>query len=375
MHASKILASVGLVASASASVVRYANVNQERDVVIEKRADQTAAWVSVDDEAQPATTYTPSMTVVDGVTSIVDAAPHDLTATVYTSTHYGEIYTSTGEPPNPTASGKHGEGAFTRCHNKDGSNAPFCSPYENSTLTTGQTYFVTWDPDYFEDKNADNTTAAMMVFARLDIYNTTSEEFQKEGDDFDQVPAAFGFWPFHVKDSYRKFGGDHNISITLYSQRNHTAEKKKASTIYLNVAAPQLPAHKEPKVPHGQTLVIALPVVLGSIALLLVGVCLWNRKTRRIGLGNIMSRGRHGYTGRAERRLFRRKDNGIQLDTRDMPPPGEYRDAPEHRRRDSDGLGSLAGSPVDPSFAQQGTTGGRNAFRDEMRRQDQERSR
>lgn len=141
MHASKILASVGLVASASASVVRYANVNQQRDVVIEKRADQTAAWVSVDDEAQPATTYTPSMTVVDGVTSIVDGAPHDLTATVYTSTHYGEIYTSTGEPPNPTASGKHGEGAFTRCHNKDGSNAPFCSPYENSTLTTGKTYF------------------------------------------------------------------------------------------------------------------------------------------------------------------------------------------------------------------------------------------
>lgn len=215
----------------------------------------------------------------------------------------------------------------------------------------------------------------MMVFVRLDIYNTTSEEYEKE-EDFDQVPAAFGFWPFHVKDSYLKFGGDHhNISITLYSNRNRTAEKHKASTIYLNLAKPQLPAHKDPKVPAGQTLTIALPVVLGSIVLILVGVCLWNRKTRRIGLGNIMSRGRHGYSGRAERRLFGRKDNGIQLDTRDMPPPGEYRDAPERNRRDSDALGSLAGSPVDPSFAQQGTTGGGNAFRDEMRRQDLDRTR
>ncbi|KAF5013603.1 hypothetical protein FDECE_408 [Fusarium decemcellulare] len=369
MHASKVLASMGLVASASASILRYAPV-QEREFVVEKRADATAAWVTVDDEKQPATTYTPSMTVVDGTTSIKDAAPHDLTASVFTWTTWGEIYTSTGEPPNPTASGKHGEGTFSRCYNKDGDNAPFCSPYNSSTLIRDETYYVTWDPDYF-NKTHDNST--MMVFLRLDLYNSTSEEYEKEGDDFDQVPAKFGFWPFKVKGDYFKAGGDHNISLTLYSNVNKSAEKTKASTIYLNLAEKSNPTNPDPVVPHGHTLTIALPVVFGSIILLLIGGFLWNRKTRRIGLGNVMSRSRHGYTGRAQRRLFGRKDNGIQLDTRDLPPPGEYRDAPERARRDSDGLGSLAGSPVDPSFAQQGTTGGRNVFRDEMRRQEQER--
>ncbi|KAF4975243.1 hypothetical protein FZEAL_7950 [Fusarium zealandicum] len=370
MHASKILASMGLLASASASVVRYA-ANHERDFAIEKRAAETAAWVTVDDEKQPAATYTPSMTVDDGTTKYVDGAPHDLTATVFTWTEYGKITTSTGEPPNPTASGKHGEGAFSRCHNKDGANAPFCTPAENSTLTQKVTYYVTWDPDYF-NKTHDNTTT--MVRTRLDLYNTTSEEYQNSDVEFDEVPAAFGFFPFEVKGDYLKFGGDYNISITLYSNVNNSAEKTKASTIYLNLEKEHDDHSHAPNVPNGHTLSIALPTVFGAIILLLVGGCIWNRKTRRIGLGNISSRNRHGYTGRAQRRMFGgRKDNGIQLDTRDMAPPSEYRDAPERPRRDSDGLGSLAGSPVDPSFAQQGTTGGRNAFRDEVRRQEQER--
>ncbi|KAM5355525.1 hypothetical protein ACJ41O_002171 [Fusarium nematophilum] len=372
MHASKILASMGLMASASASVLRYV-ANIERGLGLDKRASQTDAWVEVDDEAQPVATHTPSMTVVDGTTSVENGAPHDLTATVFTYTEYGKIHTSTGEPPNPTATGKSGEGAFARCYNKDGENAPFCDPAENSTLISGNTYYVTWDPDYF-NKTKDNTT--YMVFARLDIWNATSEEYEKE-DDFDEVPATFGFWPFKVKGDYLKSkgGADHNISLTLYSNRNNSAEKTLASVLYLNLAKPSLPDNPEPKVPAGHTLSIALPTVFGSIVLLLVGGCIWNRKTRRIGLGNIMSRSRNGYTGRKTRRMFGgRKDNGIQLDTRDMPPPGEYRDTPSRPRRDSDGLGSLAGSPVDASFAQQGTTGGRNAFRDEMRRQERERN-
>lgn len=143
MHASKIIASIGLAASAHATVIRY-----ERDLevnapaaALEKRAEPTAAWVTVDDEMQPATTYTPSYTTVDGTTSLIDAPPHDLTASVYTYTSWGKIHTSTGEPPNPQATGKHGEGVFARCYNKDGDNAPFCSPYANSTLDVKNTYF------------------------------------------------------------------------------------------------------------------------------------------------------------------------------------------------------------------------------------------
>ncbi|RBR24989.1 uncharacterized protein FIESC28_02259 [Fusarium coffeatum] len=370
MHASKILASMGLMALANATVIRYERDLQDDAPALEKRADKTAAWVTVDDEQQPATTYTPSYTTIDGTTSIIDAAPHDLTASVYTYTSWGKIHTSTGEPPNPQATGKHGEGVFSRCYNKDGDNAPFCSPYANSTLDVSNTYFVTWDPDFFnKTKSTDNST--LMITPRLDIFNSSSQKWEKYKEFTESsVPAAWGYWPFNAKSDYIK--KSHNISLTLYSNSNNSLEKTKSSTLFLYLQDENFPEKAHEKLPEGQTLIIALPVVFGSLLLLIIGGFLWNRKTRHIGLGNISGRARHGYTGRAKRRIFGARDNGIQLDT-SVPPPGEYRDAPQRARADSDGLGSLAGSPVDANFSQQGNGGGRNAFRDEMRRQEEER--
>ncbi|KAH6990711.1 hypothetical protein BKA56DRAFT_214715 [Ilyonectria sp. MPI-CAGE-AT-0026] len=400
MHASTILVALSAVASASASAIRYRGVEdpnvvvkrspidngvdeaavrlravEEPDVVkrtaIEKRADQTAAWVTVDDEGQPAATYTPSITVIDGTTSAVEhGAPHDITATVYTITQYGKKTTRTGDPPNPTATAKSGEGAFARCHNKDGENAPFCDPASNSTLFVGSTYYVTWDPDYF-NKTKGNTTYEVAV--RLDYLNETSGEM-KELKKFSRVPAAWGFWPMTVESKYLKGSGDHNVTLTLYSNIKGSAEKTKSTSLWVQLSKQSLPKNPATPTPTGETLTIALPVAFGSIVLLLIGGCLWNRKTRKISLGNIMSRRREGYTGRKTRRTFGgRKDNGIQLDTRAAGLASEYRDAPERPRRDSDALGSLANSPVTPSFQQQGTTGGRNVFRDELQRQERER--
>lgn len=113
---------------------------------LEERADNSPAeptdpWVKVDDDGQPSTTYTPQFTTQASSTSLLDAAPHDLTASVYTWTTWAKVTTSTGDPPNPTATGKNGEGSFARCYNPDGENAPFCRPAFNSTLLTGRTYY------------------------------------------------------------------------------------------------------------------------------------------------------------------------------------------------------------------------------------------
>ncbi|KPM40620.1 hypothetical protein AK830_g5972 [Neonectria ditissima] len=386
MHASTILVALSALASASASTLRYRAVEElaaaiEKKAVgkraaaapapvMQKRADQTAAWVQVDDEGQPAATNTPSMTVVDGVTSIENGAPHDITASVYTITANAKVTTSTGDPPNPTATAKNGQGAFARCHNMDGEHAPFCDPSANSTLFVGSTYYVTWDPDYY-NKTKDNTTATE-VSVRLDYLNTTSGEL-KELHKLDRVPAAWGFSPLKIESKYLKGYGDHNITLTLYSNANGSAMKTKSTAMWVQLSKVKLPKNEDTPPIDGDTLTIALPIVFGSLVLLIVGVCLWNRKTRRISLGNIMSRKRAGYTGRKQRRMFGRKDNGIQLDTRATPLSPEYRDAPTRPRRDSDSLDSLANSPVEPTFHQQGTTGGRNVFRDEVQRQDRER--
>lgn len=168
---------------------------------------------------------------------------------------------------------------------------------------------------------------------------------------------------------------EHNFTITLQSHKTDHTTTTNVTAIWVQVARDKNEPNSKTSAPTGQTLTIALPTVFGAIVLLVIGGCLWNRQTRRIAIGNIMSRSRHGYSGRKARRAFRGKNAGIQLDTRDgVALGGEYRDVPEPpRRANDDDLGSLAGSPVDASFRQQGTTGGRNAFREEMARQERER--
>lgn len=118
--------------------------------VLEARAPAaTDPWVSVDTSGEPVT-VTPVVTVVDGATTTISAAPNDLTATVVTKTDHAEKTTSTGTaPPEPTATNKDGTGSFLVCNNADGVNAPFCQPSQNSSLYPGTTYYGMRPSDIF----------------------------------------------------------------------------------------------------------------------------------------------------------------------------------------------------------------------------------
>ncbi|KAH6609256.1 hypothetical protein Trco_002602 [Trichoderma cornu-damae] len=345
---------------------------------LQPRADPTAPWVTVGDEGTPVQTVTPKVTTVSGTPTLVDVAPHDITASVYTWTSWGAITTSTGRPPNPTALSNNNDGVFARCYNKDGDDAPFCTPYRNSTLLTGSTYYITWDPDYY-NKTSFTTNTTYEVTVRLDYLNKTSNEWAKlETYDDDRVPASWGFWPLQVTKDMLKGEKTNNVTITLLVAPQGSKDKNSSIAIPVAFQNPSLPHNPDPQVPKGHTLSIALPLTFGFIVFVVVGVFMWNRKTRRIELGNIMSRSRHGYNGRkARRNIFRSKKNvgSIQLHNADDHMSGEdYHDAPIPARRDSEALGSLAGTPIHETFEQQGTTGGhRNAFRDEVARQNQER--
>lgn len=122
-------------AAAAANGLRPRDGDNDNDL-------QNAPWVTVDDEGAPRTTFTPTVTTISGTPSAVNAAPHDLTATVYTMTNYGHVYTTTQAPPNPTATNaKTNEGAFSRCYNKEGPYAPFCRPSHNSSIYIDNTYY------------------------------------------------------------------------------------------------------------------------------------------------------------------------------------------------------------------------------------------
>ncbi|KAM4058112.1 hypothetical protein HRG_010934 [Hirsutella rhossiliensis] len=340
--------------------------------------DPTAPWVSVNDEGQPVKTVTPSVATVSGTPSVVDGAPHDLTASVYSWTSYGLITTSTGAPPNPTATkASTPEGAFSRCFNQKDDFAPFCRPLYNSTLLTSNTFYITWDPDFY-NHTRDNTTYEVAV--RLDYLNKTSNQMIKL-DTYERVPAHWGYWPFKLTPDHLMGQASNNVTITLLVSPHGSGEKNQSVALPVVLARPTLGPPTPSLPPNRSAILIALPVSLGAFLLILVGLCLWHRQTRRIKLGNVMGRARHGYSGRAHRRLFRSahgadKDRGIQLDTAPLsPPPADYRDDVDRPRRDSDALGSLAGSPVKDTFDAQGPGAGdgKNAFRDEMRRQARER--
>lgn len=223
-----------------------------------------------------------------------------------------------------------------------------------------------------------------------------------------------------------------NISLSMAALGAGWAE----ATIYpgpmVEVANPEPYRQPPAKVPTGPALYIALPTVLAFVVIMLFGTCLWNRKKRRIGLGNVMSRTRDGY-GIGKSRVQRLGGRGrttqrsAAVSLRDVPPQQVYRDVPDDNdgahngekgkgvrtrsmlyfdtgaasrsgdRRDSDALGSLAGTPTSEhhrhhredsyraqQYAQQygqqyghehPQSGGRsgNAFRDEMSRQERDR--
>lgn len=236
-------------------------------------------------------------------------------------------------------------------------------------------FTVTWDPDWFN--KTEQSSKTRFVSLRINYFNESTGE-QSDRDILDQsYPARYGFLPFKVESRYLKGHRSNNVTLQLVGHEIQNTTASTNHTVELPIVITTAPLDPTPPtpVPRGQTVVIALPVTFGVIALLLFGVCLWNRKTRRIELGNVMSRSRRGYTGRRTRDLFNRKNNEIQLDAAPASPPSDYhyRDMPDRPRRDGDPVGSLTGSPVRAEFEEQSTTGGHNAFRDEVSRQERER--
>ncbi|KAI1074863.1 hypothetical protein F5B20DRAFT_585873 [Whalleya microplaca] len=370
MHAFNSVAALVVLAS-SASAMPNLRPRQTTDASLEP-------WVTVDDDGQPKT-VTPVLSTVDGTPTVVSAAPHDITATVFTRTDYGKVSTSTGSvPPIATPTGGSAEaGSFPVCHNKDGDLAPWCAPTEGTTLYPGTSYYFLWDTSYFSKPN----TTILVVGNYL---NETTGEITDQAFESPKTAASWGFWSYKIDSTLMKFQSAKNISLMLVSlHANGTdSEKMKGPTITVT----NYPAYHPDtgKVPQGAALYIALPTVLGFIALCLVGTCLWHRKTRKIDIGNIMSRSRHGYgVGKSARsRMGLGKKNKanerIQLMEREVEADGGevYRDEPDRPRpdrprRDSDALGSLAGTPTEDRRMDFQHQGDRNAFRDELRRQNE----
>ncbi|KAK7745552.1 hypothetical protein SLS53_003052 [Cytospora paraplurivora] len=315
--------------------------------------DNAAAWVTVDTSGTPVTvTPVVSVNIDDGTTTTVSAVPNDLTATVVTKTRYAEVTTSTGTTaPAPTATDKNGAGSFLACDNADGEYAPFCQPARNSSLYPGTTYYVTWDASVFS--NTTNTT----VKIEGSYVNATTGEVTSQAFSSPEIEAGWSYYAWTVESKLIPLGSRAvNITLALSALTTTTNNNDTNATVASSYMGPTVlvtkaPAYHNPapQLPSGAALYVGLPAVLGFCVLMLFGVCVWNRQARRIGIGNIMSRGRHGYGAareRARRRLTIRRDRkqAIRLgDHQEGGGPEEeeegarglqhYRDEPESGRQ------------------------------------------
>jgi hypothetical protein len=230
-------------------------------------------------------------------------------------------------------------------------------------------------------------------------YNQSTGEITSQAFQSDKMVASWGFWSLTVDSSLMQGSSGKNISVQIAALNVTTGTNSQI------IKGPRILVTKTPtyhqaaaQLPSGAALYIGLPTVFGFIILCVVGTCLWNRKHRKINLGNVMSRTRHGYglgskTGRgigvSKRRREQKAAERVQLMEREVAANGGqvYRDEPNFidiPRRDSDALGSLAGTPTEDrrmDFHRPGTRENRersagaerNLFRDELRRQDQDR--
>jgi len=344
-----------------------------------RAAAATDLWVSVDSSGTPHT-ITPSVTTIDGTASVINPVPEDVTATVVTGYNNGDRTIATNTAPIATATSSSGAGSFAVCNNTDGEYAPFCTVAGGQPLTPGNTYYITWDSTVF----ASNTT----IQVTGDYLNDTSGDITTQAFSSDPMAAAWSFYAWTVPSSVIPSGNNVTIQLSLMTlgRNSSSSERRKGPKIMIKAAEKY--KGPDPQIPGGPALYIGLPVIVGFIALIGLGTCWWNKNVRKIDIkGSVMgSRGKGYGAGKSFRSRMGLKKNGANIPLMDrlgndnVNGDARYHDDPDfgapapRPRRDSEDLASLAGTPKQDRFSfHMGPGAGRNAFRDEIARQNRDR--
>lgn len=179
---------------------------------------------------------------------------------------------------------------------------------------------MTWDPAFF------GSNATLKVLG----YYTTNETTiaptgpptgkEEEAFSSDNIEAGWGFYQWHLPKSLLTTPSLSAANITLrivaLPKDGKQAQWLTGPTITLRYK-PAKPKKKPAPKHDDQALYIALPLVFGVAALMIVGTFFWNRQVRAIGVGNIMSRARREArrkgVSKKDRVRNRDKEQGIRL--------------------------------------------------------------
>ncbi|KAK4251779.1 hypothetical protein C7999DRAFT_10496 [Corynascus novoguineensis] len=225
-----------------------------------------------------------------------------------------------GAPPVPTD--ENGANAFVSCSNPDGPFKPFCLPKQNDVYYPETMHYVTWDTSHFPGHN---TTLQILGFyadlpstkpgppANSGVPPPPPEEEEElpqptvgeelEAFNSDDVSAAWGFWRWRPEKWLLKNHGVDAANITLrivaLPGDGRPARWYSGPTVTVRYK-PRKPKKYERVPTHAddEVLYIALPLVFGFAAVMIIGTFCWSRQLRQFGVGSAM--------GRANTRGFKR---------------------------------------------------------------------
>lgn len=217
----------------------------------------------------------------------------------------------------------------------------------------------------------------------MDILLNPFNDTEKQTWSEKKILASKGRTHVRFEKEYLQTYQRYNLTFVLASYDTAISQAHYSEPLLVQLRYPP-PRHLEPpphnKLDNKEGLYIGLPVGLGALIFVMVGLCIGMRKTRRIGIGNVMGRRGRGYGARQSRRqrLGIGKRGAIQLDERELQEP---RGAPDGKYRDDDRLEEIAPAPIrEPGHGRDvslgslvsdggNQKGGDNVFRSEIERQ------
>ncbi|KAL1895489.1 hypothetical protein Sste5346_005297 [Sporothrix stenoceras] len=337
-------------------------------IAVEPRATTTASfpgpWVTIDG-AGHVSTVTPSLSGK----STVSAPPTALTKpTPYILSINGHATTTTASPPVASATGPGTAGAFMACSSGQDAatdqKATFCQPRAGTQIATNHTYFVVWDPSSFS------------VNSNVEILGAYGNG---QGFTSEPLEAHSGFYAWTVPSSLVAAHGDSaghvNVTFALAYNASTIPDAAAASngTIeLLKLQGPSVLVTNTVVLPHTKhhhrvaAVAIAVPVVVGAAVLCLLGFCVWSY--RHHGhlpcIGGLVSRRTSSFSakGYGVRQSYGQRTGstgqagtygpGLHNNVFAPPPPDSS-------------YGPASTGPISAT-----PTGRSNAFRDELKRQE-----
>lgn len=185
-----------------------------------------------------------------------------------------------------------------------------------------------------------------------------------------------------MEDSWRKDTRNATMEFVLTSyapNSQKTAQSVDGPTIFLAKASSHYPPPQTSKMPDKLSLMIGVPLGVGGLFFVLLGLYFGMRKHRKIEVSNIMERMKRnkGYGGRqSKRQRLGLKKGAIRLEERELRDPArDYRDADDIRAAPPQDF--YGRPPVIPRRGTDESLGslvsdrgqGGNAFRNEIEKQ------